>query len=233
MVAHNTALLALLVSNNFVEIESNVFKRYGRDDVHSLLELNIVVLREFHLDPYFGSSMINPLVKSSNLDEARKVFDQIPERDLFVGIYLLEVMCRNASLRKQSECFCLLVSLIQGYSQSYNLESGKILHACIIRKGLESNIILSFPIVDMYAKRGAAKQAASVFGKMKERNVITWAAMRVGLSKNGYAEDALKFSIQMSMKRLYSFGKLKLFICCHSPGGEASKCYVLVEYNKS
>lgn len=37
IVAHNNALLALLVSNNFAEIKSNVFKRFSKDNVHSIV----------------------------------------------------------------------------------------------------------------------------------------------------------------------------------------------------
>lgn len=37
IVAHNNALLALLVSNNFAEIKSNVFKRFSKDNIHSLV----------------------------------------------------------------------------------------------------------------------------------------------------------------------------------------------------
>lgn len=37
IVAHNNALLALLVSNNFAEIKSNVFKRLSKDNIHSLV----------------------------------------------------------------------------------------------------------------------------------------------------------------------------------------------------
>lgn len=36
IVAHNNALLALLVSNNFAEIKSNVFKRVSKENLHSL-----------------------------------------------------------------------------------------------------------------------------------------------------------------------------------------------------
>ncbi|KAK8657478.1 hypothetical protein V6N13_035713 [Hibiscus sabdariffa] len=36
IVAHNNALFALLVSNNFAEIKSNVFKRFSKDNTHSL-----------------------------------------------------------------------------------------------------------------------------------------------------------------------------------------------------
>ncbi|XLU54496.1 hypothetical protein S245_049144, partial [Arachis hypogaea] len=37
IVAQNNALFALLVSNNFAQIKSNVFKRYSRDNVYSLV----------------------------------------------------------------------------------------------------------------------------------------------------------------------------------------------------
>ena len=56
---------------------------------------------------------------------------------------------------------------------------------------------MSTAIVDMYSKCGAIKQATIVFGRMGKKNVITWTAMLVGLSQNGYAEDALKLFCQM------------------------------------
>ncbi|KAI5326565.1 hypothetical protein L3X38_035639 [Prunus dulcis] len=40
-------------------------------------------------------------------------------------------------------------------------------------------------------------QAPFVFDRMKERNVITWTAMLVGLAQNGHAEEALKRFCQM------------------------------------
>ncbi|XLS61255.1 hypothetical protein HN51_015483 [Arachis hypogaea] len=36
-IAHNNALFALLVSNNFAQIKSNVYKRYSRGNVYSLV----------------------------------------------------------------------------------------------------------------------------------------------------------------------------------------------------
>ncbi|XP_006578666.2 protein POLLEN DEFECTIVE IN GUIDANCE 1 isoform X3 [Glycine max] len=43
IVAHNNALFALLVSNNFAEIKSNVFKRYSKDNVHSLVYFGFAI----------------------------------------------------------------------------------------------------------------------------------------------------------------------------------------------
>nr|KJB50427.1 hypothetical protein B456_008G170400 [Gossypium raimondii] len=47
IVAHNNALFALLVSNNFAEIKSNVFKRFSRDNIHGLAYSDSV--ERFHI----------------------------------------------------------------------------------------------------------------------------------------------------------------------------------------
>ncbi|KAB2604332.1 protein POLLEN DEFECTIVE IN GUIDANCE 1 [Pyrus ussuriensis x Pyrus communis] len=50
IVAHNNALLALLVSNNFAEIKSNVFKRFSKDNIHSLVYFDSV--ERFHISAF-------------------------------------------------------------------------------------------------------------------------------------------------------------------------------------
>ncbi|QHO52811.1 putative ribose-5-phosphate isomerase 4 [Arachis hypogaea] len=48
IVAHNNALFALLVSNNIAQIKSNVYKRYSRDNVYSLVYFGkLLCLLEF------------------------------------------------------------------------------------------------------------------------------------------------------------------------------------------
>ncbi|XVE85584.1 hypothetical protein DITRI_Ditri17bG0102200 [Diplodiscus trichospermus] len=76
IVAHNNALFALLVSNNFAEIKSNVFKRFSKDNIHSLVYSDSV--ERFHISafllfvlaqnileaegPWFESFLFNALV---------------------------------------------------------------------------------------------------------------------------------------------------------------------------
>ncbi|XP_012072354.1 protein POLLEN DEFECTIVE IN GUIDANCE 1 isoform X2 [Jatropha curcas] len=50
IVAHNNALLALLVSNNFAEIKSSVFKRFSKDNIHSLVYSDSV--ERFHISAF-------------------------------------------------------------------------------------------------------------------------------------------------------------------------------------
>lgn len=50
IIAHNNALLALLVSNNFGEIKSNVFKRVSKDNLHNLAYSDII--ERFHITAF-------------------------------------------------------------------------------------------------------------------------------------------------------------------------------------
>ncbi|KAL6189930.1 hypothetical protein ACLB2K_036331 [Fragaria x ananassa] len=50
IVAHNNALFALLVSNNFAEIKSNVFKRYSKENIHSLVYFDSI--ERFHISAF-------------------------------------------------------------------------------------------------------------------------------------------------------------------------------------
>ncbi|XVF06245.1 hypothetical protein REPUB_Repub06bG0031100 [Reevesia pubescens] len=140
---------------------------------------------------------------------ARLVFDSMPAKKLVSWNVMISGYVQNCLVHESFDLFRKLVmtgdgfdsgtiiSLLQGCSQIADLESGKVLHGCIFRRGLDMNLILSTAIVDLYSKCGALKEATFVFERMKDRNVITWTAMLVGLAQNGHAEDAIKLFGQM------------------------------------
>ncbi|KAE8682989.1 hypothetical protein F3Y22_tig00111220pilonHSYRG00002 [Hibiscus syriacus] len=53
IVSHNNALFALLVSNNFAEIKSNVFKRFSKDNIHNLVYADSI--ERFHISAFLIS----------------------------------------------------------------------------------------------------------------------------------------------------------------------------------
>ncbi|XP_027347492.1 pentatricopeptide repeat-containing protein At3g12770-like [Abrus precatorius] len=179
-------------------------------------------------DVFVLTSLVDMYSNLGDTDNASLVFDSMCSRSLISWNAMISGYVQNGMIL---EAFALfqrlvqngsgfdsgtLVSLIRGCSQTSDLENGKILHACVIRKGLESNLVLSTAIVDMYSKCGATKQATIVFGRMEKKNVITWTAMLVGLSQNGYAEDALKLFCQMQEENVAanSVTLVSLVHCC-------------------
>lgn len=83
IVAHNNALFALLVSNNFAEIKSNVFKRFSKDNIHSLAYFDAV--ERFHISAFLL------FVLAQNIREAEGYWFKNFLYNAFV-VFICEVM---------------------------------------------------------------------------------------------------------------------------------------------
>ncbi|CAI5461145.1 unnamed protein product [Closterium sp. Yama58-4] len=59
--SHNHILVTLLVSNNFAEVKSNVFKRFSRENIHKLACLDTV--ERFHLSCHLLFVVVQNVVK--------------------------------------------------------------------------------------------------------------------------------------------------------------------------
>nr|GMD42065.1 pentatricopeptide repeat-containing protein At3g12770-like [Ipomoea batatas] len=174
------------------------------------------------------TSLINMYNKMGDLESSSLVFNRMPTRTLVSWNVMISGCVQNNLVHKSLEYFhelvChgiafdsgTLVSLLQGCSQVADLGGGKILHACILRRSLDSNDILSTALVDLYAKCGELDKANYVFTPMKGKNVITWTALLVGLAQNGKAEDALKLFHQMQEEKVVanSVTLVALVYCC-------------------
>eukprot|EP01018_Ginkgo_biloba_P029573 Gb_20749 [translate_table: standard] len=88
-------------------------------------------------------------------------------------------------------------ALLQGCINSKALVEGKRVHAHMIKNALGSGIFLQNNLINMYAKCGRATDARQVFGKMSERNLVSWTTMITGYAQCGYDEQALKLFCQM------------------------------------
>ncbi|XP_039065932.1 protein POLLEN DEFECTIVE IN GUIDANCE 1-like isoform X2 [Hibiscus syriacus] len=64
IVAHNNALFALLVSNNFAEIKSNAFKRFSKDNIHNLAYADSI--ERFHISAFLVSVLAQNILEAQS-----------------------------------------------------------------------------------------------------------------------------------------------------------------------
>ncbi|XP_019052578.1 PREDICTED: pentatricopeptide repeat-containing protein At1g06140, mitochondrial-like [Nelumbo nucifera] len=148
-------------------------------------------------DPFFGSSMINFLVKCGNIDEAQRVFNEIPQKDVvcwnsIIGGYVqvgsfdrafdLFSKMRHCGIRPSA---ITMVNLIHACGGTGNLDIGKSIHASVNCLGLSCDILVLTSLVDMYSKMGDIESAQQVFNRMPSRNLVSWNAMISGYVQNG------------------------------------------------
>ncbi|XP_011627174.1 putative pentatricopeptide repeat-containing protein At3g15130 [Amborella trichopoda] len=77
------------------------------------------------------------------------------------------------------------------------LDHGSQAHGFILKMGLESNLILTNFLVDMYAKCKRIDISQKLFDRMGERNVVSWTSLMGGYVNHGLAIKALSLFSQM------------------------------------
>eukprot|EP00250_Pteridium_aquilinum_P017779 c23781_g5_i1 orf=119-2311(-) len=163
--------------------------------------------QELHV--VFGSALIDMYAACGWPEEACKVFDALPQKDVVTFSALLEGLVQNEC----SSCVLKLMEVMQQESiqldkvmflsalkaceYTGSLLLGKILHNQIIKSGFEIDVAIGNTLIDMYAKCGSPELGRRVFDKLPERNVVVWTSMIAGYVQHGHNEEAMKLFWQM------------------------------------
>jgi pentatricopeptide repeat protein len=168
--------------------------------IHNLVVKNGLVLFDGHVQ----TAVIRVYAECKVLDDARKMFDEIPCLDVIQWNVLMNgyVKCNLASeslkifrdmlvFGVEPDEFCV-TTVLTACAQTGALWQGKWIHEYVKkRKGMKLDVFVMTALVDMYAKCGCIDMAEEVFVAMPKRNVFSWAAMIGGLAVHGYARKAI------------------------------------------
>ncbi|RWR76240.1 Pentatricopeptide repeat [Cinnamomum micranthum f. kanehirae] len=174
--------------------------------VHSYLIRNLL-----ETDVVLGSALVDMYSKSGCIEEARRTFYRLDERNevswnaLLAG-YVLEGQVEEAlehfrqmRLSNAQPDQYTFTSLLTLSADQGNEDQGKKIHAHIIRTIARQNIILETELVHMYARCQNLDYAQQIFDRMRERNAYSWNSLIVGCEQNGEAEKALELFHQMQL----------------------------------
>ncbi|KAK1554311.1 hypothetical protein Q3G72_010501 [Acer saccharum] len=81
-----------------------------------------------------------------------------------------------------------MVSELQACAALAALEQGKLLHAYILRKGLDSILPVISALVVMCAKCGKLEPGQRVFDQMDKRDVVSWNSLISSYGVQGYGK---------------------------------------------
>ena len=166
----------------------------------------------FQADPYVQTSLVHMYSKCSHLEDARRLFDEMPERTLVSWNSMISAYTQHFNIMKSFELFNemqkiginpnsnTLVSLVSGCSTSaLALRYGLLIHCYGIKVGFHSELRLLNSIMGMYVRFCMVDAASSLFDLMEERSMVTWTTIMGGYLRNG---DCLKvFDLFYRMRR--------------------------------
>jgi pentatricopeptide repeat protein len=168
-----------------------------------------IIQSGFESDLFVASSLIDMYAKCGSIEDAQRVFDRMPTRDvaawnaMLLGhvrggqgqeALLLSQKMQQEGVKPDSITF---VGVLNACASVASLDEGRHVHELIIQNGYQSHGFVGNSLVDMYAKCGSIEDARQVFDSMPRRDVVAWNAMIFGYVKCGQGQEALDLSRQM------------------------------------
>ncbi|XP_020092061.1 pentatricopeptide repeat-containing protein At4g13650-like [Ananas comosus] len=127
---------------------------------------------------------------SRSMQDARKVFDEMPQRNVVTwtllisgytrlgnlknGIFLLRGMLNDGGLLPNTFTFG---SMISGCARARDSRTGIQLHCHTIKFGVEYDSFVAGTLIDMYAKCGEIESSWRVFDQTSYKDVVSWTSM--------------------------------------------------------
>eukprot|EP01018_Ginkgo_biloba_P018551 Gb_27291 [translate_table: standard] len=200
-----------------------------------------MVEQGFMPDKFLEKTLVNMYAKSRNLVDARRVFDQMSNRDVLSWTVMIAAYTRQGLAEEALALFYQMqqtgiqpneftfASVIPACANLASLEQGKEIHEEIIRNGFQLDIVVSNALVDMYAKCGNLERARQLFDGMSQRDVISWNAMIAGYAQNGQVEEALQLFQKMPQRNVVSWTVMITGYAQYGHGEEALKLFRLMK----
>lgn len=90
-----------------------------------------------------------------------------------------------------------MVSVLQACAALAALEPGKLIHAYMLRRGLDSILPVISALVTMYARCGKLGLGQRVFDLMEKRDVVSWNSLISSYGVHGFGKEAIKIFKEM------------------------------------
>ncbi|CAL4926833.1 unnamed protein product [Urochloa decumbens] len=177
------------------------------------------------------NSLISGYSWNGKMVEADKLFKKMPARNAASWNTMISGYAENRQFVDALKSFramlasgqipgeITLSSVLLVCANLCSIEMGKMVHAQIVKLGIEDNIFNGTALSDMYAKSGDLDSSKRMFYQMPEKNNITWTVMVQGLAENGFAEESILLFENMMANGIspneHTFLAI-LFACSHS-----------------
>ncbi|KAK9288685.1 hypothetical protein L1049_017148 [Liquidambar formosana] len=176
--------------------------RFGcRSPGDSFMRLRLRLVR--YMMFMWGVACSTCIVKRVLETDARKMFDEMPERNIatwnaYISNAVLDCRPLNAvaafvEFRRRegwepnSITFC---AFLNACSDASLLQLGRQLHGFVIRSGFEANVSVSNGLIDFYGKCREVESSEVVFHGICEPNGVSWCSMVAAFVQNDEDEKA-------------------------------------------
>lgn len=184
-----------------------------------------------HLESW--NALIAGFIKNRMVDQARQIFDEMPERDVFSWSTMISGYAQTEQPKMALELFhkmvasgikpneVTMVSIFSAIATVGTLQEGRLAHEYMCSESIPLNDNLRAALIDMYAKCGSINTALQFFNQIRDEvvSVSPWNAIICGLASHGHASMCLE--VFSDLQRYHIKPNPITFIgvlsaCCHA-----------------
>ncbi|KAK3161428.1 hypothetical protein QOZ80_1BG0076980 [Eleusine coracana subsp. coracana] len=160
-------------------------------------------------DVFVGSAVLDMYAKCGLLEDARRLFDEMPERNVVswsalinglanAGMHAAAMAIFRLALEEAVSVNDFTISCIIRVCAAATLfELGAQVHARAIKTSLDSSPFVGSSLVSLYSKCGLVECAYQVFYEAPERNLGIWNAVLIASAQHGHTDAAFRRFIEM------------------------------------
>ncbi|XP_077215220.1 pentatricopeptide repeat-containing protein At2g03380, mitochondrial-like [Tasmannia lanceolata] len=161
------------------------------------------------LDVQVANQILHVYAKCGHIDIARKIFNQIKEKDLVSWSSMMmgyvhhghadEVLALFWQMKEAGEepDSVTLISLLQAFSHLGCFKQAKEIHGYVHRMGLDTGFAIINSLVTTYSKCGRLDMAEILFNNMKDPGRTSWNTMIAAHGMHGNSVEALELFNRM------------------------------------
>ncbi|KAM7277529.1 hypothetical protein ACFE04_004663 [Oxalis oulophora] len=170
----------------------------------------VVIKSNFQPDSHLWVSLINVYSKCGSVEDARRVFDEMPETDVVSWTTLISGFVAQGYGNDGVKLYCdmrkedvlpnefTFATCLKASSLCMDLEFAKQVHAETLKVGHLSDLFVGSALVDLYSKCGEMELADRVFFCMPEQNTVSWNALLNGYAQMGDGKEVLNLFFRMT-----------------------------------
>ncbi|KAJ7298365.1 hypothetical protein O6H91_Y001800 [Diphasiastrum complanatum] len=165
-------------------------------------------------DLFVVNSLINMYVKCRSLENACRVFNSMPFRDVVSWSAMIMGYVKSGQGEKALKLFEQMqqegvkanfvthLAVLNACASIGALHYGRNIHVQVVRSGYETDGFMGSCLIDMYCKCGSMIDAHKLFDNMPMRPVVSWNALIAGYVKCGQGEKAIELYQKLQSENL-------------------------------
>ncbi|KAL6011739.1 Pentatricopeptide repeat-containing protein, mitochondrial [Asimina triloba] len=241
------SLRSIPLSPNHSSFPPAIKSASALSDIRSGRQLHQLALASgVEADVFVSTALVDMYAKCHDLDCARKLFDEMPHRNVVSWTSMIVGYVQNGAAHDALLLFkdfsadeavscggievdgVAVVAALSACSRVLESQTTRGIHGFSVKRGFEGDLGVGNTLMDAYAKCGELSTARKVFNGMRVRDVVTWNSMIALYAQNGLSAEALDLFSRMLKDRNVSYNAVTLsavlLACAHSGAMQLGKC---------